>query len=85
MTAQLPELRLARVTIHLLRDGSILKAAVETNRGDWQDPYTDTALKQKFMELTTRLWPADQAEQIHTAIMVMEKYPVRDLFFPVSE
>ena len=83
MTAQLPELRPARVTIHL-RDGSILKAAVETNRGDWQDPYTDTALKQKFMALTTRLWPADQAEQIHTAIMVMEKYPVRDLFFPVS-
>ena len=83
MTAQLPELRPARVTIHL-RDGSILKAAVETNRGDWQDPYTDTALKEKFMALTTRLWPADQAEQIHTAIMAMEKHPIRDLFFPAS-
>ena len=39
MSAKLPDLRPANVTITLV-NGEQLTASVETNRGDWQDPYT---------------------------------------------
>ena len=56
MSAKLPGLRPASVTI-FLQDGSQFQAAVETNRGDWQDPYSPDQLFDKYVSLASRLWP----------------------------
>jgi len=71
MSAKLPDLRPATVTI-TLANGDVLKASVETNRGDWQDPYTPAQIKDKYLSLTTRLWSDEKAEDVFAAIMSMD-------------
>ncbi|MEC7667498.1 MAG: MmgE/PrpD family protein, partial [Pseudomonadota bacterium] len=56
MTEKLPDLRPASVTV-LMKDGRRFHASVETNRGDWQDPYSPEQLVEKYMGLAGRLWP----------------------------
>ena len=56
MTEKLPDLRPASVTV-FMKDGSRFHASVETNRGDWQDPYSPEQLVEKYMGLAGRLWP----------------------------
>ncbi|MET0293549.1 MAG: MmgE/PrpD family protein [Phenylobacterium sp.] len=53
MTAQLPQHRPARVTLHLT-DGSSAAAEVRTNRGDDADPYSRDELSAKFDALFGR-------------------------------
>ena len=71
MSAKLPDLRPATVTI-TLADGDVLEASVETNRGDWQDPYTPAQIKEKYLSLTTRIWSDEKAEDVFAAIMNMD-------------
>ncbi|MSQ50134.1 MAG: MmgE/PrpD family protein [Betaproteobacteria bacterium] len=63
LTAMLPQLRPARVTIHL-RDGRELKGAADSNRGDDQDPYSREELCAKFSELTERAWSREAAQDL---------------------
>ena len=60
MSQKLPDFRPAEVTI-TFKDGTVLKETVETNKGDWQDPYNEEQLKTKFLDLTTRLWPSEKS------------------------
>jgi 2-methylcitrate dehydratase PrpD len=71
MSAKLPDLRPATVTI-TLANGDVLEASVETNRGDWQDPYTPAQIKEKYLSLTTRIWSDEKAEDVFAAIMNMD-------------
>jgi len=73
MSAQLPNLRPARVTI-TLTDGTTLDAAVQTNRGDWQDPYQADELNQKYLSLTARLWSNQKAKQVHDLVMTLDQH-----------
>ena len=68
MTARLPDLRPASVTVGM-KDGTRFRASVETNRGDWQDPYSQEQLSDKFMSLATRLWPEELCKNISNQIM----------------
>ena len=68
MTAALPELRPARVTV-TRADGRVFSAGVETNRGDESDPYSEAELHSKFMSLTARLWSASKAEAVWEATL----------------
>ena len=72
MSAKLPGLRPASVTI-FLQDGSQFQAAVETNRGDWQDPYSPDQLFDKYVSLASRLWPETLCQQIADQIHNMEQ------------
>lgn len=63
MTARLPQFRPARVEV-TLASGRILVAAVETNRGDDQDPYSREELVGKYFSLAERVWPRAVAEQV---------------------
>ena len=78
MTGKLPNLRPADVYIQMA-NGSTFKAQVTTNRGDWQDPYSEEELKQKFISLTTRLWSQKKALNIYSKSMKLEKIPLDDL------
>jgi len=72
MTAKLPDLRPASVNI-LMKDGRRYQAGVETNRGDWQDPYTPDQLSDKFMSLTRRLWPEALCQNVEDRIKRIEQ------------
>ena len=78
MTGKLPNLRPANVYIQMV-NGSTFKAQVTTNRGDWQDPYSEEELKQKFISLTTRLWSQKKALNVYSKSMKLEKIPLDDL------
>ena len=72
MTERLPDLRPASVTIYM-KDGSRFQASVETNRGDWQDPYRPDQLYEKYRSLTRRLWPEALSKQIVDRIQNIEQ------------
>ena len=78
MTGKLPNLRPADVYIQMA-NGSTFKAQVTTNRGDWQDPYSEEELKQKFISLTTRLWSQKKALNVYSKSIKLEKIPLDDL------
>ena len=68
MTAKLPQFRPARVDLRL-RDGRMLSAAVEANRGDDQDPYSRDELTGKYFSLTARVWTPDTADDVRKKIL----------------
>ena len=80
MTKKLPELRPAHVTI-VMKDGSRFEATVETNRGDWQDPYSPEQLVEKYMGLAGRLWPKTYCLRIREHIQKIEQASVFDELF----
>jgi 2-methylcitrate dehydratase PrpD len=63
LTAKLPGLRPARVTV-TLTDGRVLRAESLTNRGDTEDPYSEDEVRAKFMELSEPIWDRAHAEKI---------------------
>jgi 2-methylcitrate dehydratase PrpD len=69
MTAQLPGLRPARLRV-TLADGSVHEAAVTTNRGDTEDPYAEQEVREKFRELTERVY-GPRARAIEDAVMAL--------------
>jgi 2-methylcitrate dehydratase PrpD len=62
LTARLPGGRPARVTVRLT-DGRVLSAESLTNRGDTEDPYSETEARTKFIELTP-VWGRTRAEAV---------------------
>ena len=74
MTAKLPNLRPAQVTI-VMKTGERFEASVETNRGDWQDPYSADQLAEKYMSLAGRLWPEAYCEEVISQIQNAEQLP----------
>lgn len=68
MSARLPNERPARVTIYL-KDGSTRTGEAGVNRGDDASPYTREELRQKFMNLTGRIWPAAHCEKLLQATL----------------
>ena len=72
MSAQLPARRPARLAI-AMADGTRLEAATQTNRGDWSDPYRPDELREKYLNLTGRLWTGSGAKAVHDEIMTLEQ------------
>ncbi|MFC7556157.1 hypothetical protein ACFQU7_33875 [Pseudoroseomonas wenyumeiae] len=71
LTARLPGLRPARLRV-LLRDGTMREAAVETNRGDTEDPYDAAEITAKFHELADPVWSRAHAQRLADAVMTMD-------------
>ena len=72
MTERLPDLRPASVTV-FMKDGSRFHASVETNRGDWQDPYDQDQLFEKYQSLALRLWNETTCNQVARRINSIEQ------------
>lgn len=72
LTAQLPGLRPARLTV-TLRDGSTHRAEVLTNRGDTEDPYAREDILAKFREMAAPVWGEAAAETLITAVEAVEE------------
>lgn len=68
LTAKMPEYRPAAVVVHF-KDGTTAEAETLTNKGDSEDPYDASDLREKFDELTTRLWTSEQARDVYDCVM----------------
>ena len=68
MSARLPNERPSRVTIYL-KDGSTITGEAGVNRGDDASPYTREELREKFLNLTGRIWPAAHCERLLQATL----------------
>ena len=73
MSAQLPDLRPAEVSI-TMKNGHNFKAGVKTNRGDWQDPYNNAQLKEKYMSLTARRWSHKTSNTVYNNIVSLDRF-----------
>ena len=73
MSAQLPDLRPAEVSI-TMNNGHHFKAGVKTNRGDWQDPYNNAQLKEKYMSLTARRWSHKTSDTVYNNIVSLDRF-----------
>ena len=78
MTAKLPDLRPATVKIKMV-DGKLFETGVETNRGDWQDPYPEKDLKDKFISLVSRIYTTEDAANIFGQLMMLENHNLNDM------
>ncbi|MBX9942975.1 MAG: MmgE/PrpD family protein [Reyranella sp.] len=70
MTAKLPQLRPARVTLQL-GDGRTLAASVDTNRGDDQAPYSRDELTGKYFSLAERVWSHEAADALRRRLLAL--------------
>jgi 2-methylcitrate dehydratase PrpD len=70
MTLRLPQERPARVTISLT-NGDTLEGEVGVNRGDDALPYSRAELRDKFLDLTARVWPTAHSEAVLQATLQM--------------
>ena len=78
MTAKLPDLRPATVKIKMV-DAKLFETGVETNRGDWQDPYPEKDLKDKFISLVSRIYTTEDAANIFGQLMMLEDHNLNDM------
>ena len=68
-----------------MKDGKRFQAEVETNRGDWQDPYTSDQLSEKFVSLTQRLWPEILCRKVQDRIQNIEQVTDLDEIFSETD
>ena len=73
MSAKLPDLRPASVDIKM-KDGSRFSEEVETNRGDWLDPYDSDQLKDKYMSLATRRWSKQASDEVYKNLVTIDNF-----------
>lgn len=74
LTAKLPGLRPARVTLDLA-DGRRFRAEVLTNKGDTEDPYTRDDVIAKFHEVAGPALGRERAEALVSAALSLETAP----------
>jgi 2-methylcitrate dehydratase PrpD len=73
MTAAAPRLRQARVTVRLM-DGRSATHAVDTHRGDFQRPFTEAELRDKFRELAGAALTAEGVALVEQAVNRCEQW-----------
>jgi 2-methylcitrate dehydratase PrpD len=71
LTARLPGLRPARVTV-TLQDGRIFKAEALTNKGDTEDPYSAAEVREKFMEIAIPRLGDARATALASQVLAIE-------------
>ena len=79
MTKKLPDFRPASVKI-TMNNGAVFETEVQTNRGDWQNPYKDHDLKDKFISLASRIFNHKDAEDQYDQLMTLEQQNLNLLF-----
>jgi 2-methylcitrate dehydratase PrpD len=74
MTALVPKLRPARVTV-TLADGRSATSARDSHRGDFSDPFGEDELRAKFRELAATVLTEDGAAAVEQAVDRIEDWP----------
>jgi len=71
LTAMMPDHRPSQVTLNL-KDGTRLKAEAFINKGDFEDPYSENELLEKYNELALPVWGEENAKKIYRAIAAVD-------------
>lgn len=71
LTAMMPDQRPSRVVLNL-KDGTRLKAEAFINKGDFEDPYSESELLEKYKELALPVWGDETAEKIYQTIAIVD-------------
>ena len=74
LTAMMPAKRPARVTLNL-KDGTQLRAEAFVNKGDFEDPYSQNELREKYYELAIPVWGEEKAQNVYATIANVDKLP----------
>jgi 2-methylcitrate dehydratase PrpD len=74
MTAKVPQLRPARVTVTLI-DGRSATVSRESHRGDFSEPFTESEIRAKFRELAATVVTDDGAAAVEQAFDRIEDWP----------
>jgi 2-methylcitrate dehydratase PrpD len=78
-TAMMPARRPSRVTLELT-DGTTLSAETFLNKGDFEAPYSDREIEDKFLSLVQPVWGETRSREILGALMDLENSgDIRDL------
>lgn len=72
LTAMLPSLRPARVTIRLT-DGRSFTAQAMTNKGDTEDPYTSAEVQEKFLDVAAPVIGIEKARSLRDLALTMDQ------------
>jgi 2-methylcitrate dehydratase PrpD len=78
MTPLVPRLRPARVTL-TLTDGRCVTRATESHRGDFNQPFTESELRDKFRELSGATLAPDGVAAVEHAVDCAEDWETLDL------
>jgi len=79
MTAKVPALRPARVTV-VLKNGQSATRSVDSHRGDFNQPYTEAELRDKFHALATEVVSTAGARALEAAVDALQnRQTVADL------
>jgi len=70
-TAMMPERRPSKVTL-ILTDGSTFSAETFLNKGDFEDPYSESEIERKFYNLVEPVWGQSRANEILKGLMALE-------------
>jgi hypothetical protein len=73
MSALAPRLRQARVTV-VLTDGRRATRSCNSHRGDFNDPFAESELRDKFRELAGTVLTADGVRQVEDAVDTCERW-----------
>ncbi len=71
LTAMMPDQRPSRVTL-ILKDGARLKAEAFINKGDFEDPYSESELLEKYNELALPVWGDETAQKIYRMVAALD-------------
>ncbi len=71
MTAKTPALRPARVTVRLT-DGRSATHAVDSHRGDFNQPFTETEIREKFRTLANEVLTTDGVMALEDAVSTLD-------------
>ena len=74
LTAMMPDQRPSQVTL-ILKDGTRLKAEAFINKGDFEDPYSERELLEKYNELALPVWNQETAQKIYGAVAEVDTIP----------
>jgi 2-methylcitrate dehydratase PrpD len=74
LTAMMPDRRPSKVSV-TLKDGAAFGAEAFVNKGDFEDPYAETELEDKFHELADPVWGRQTADALFLAFGSLENLP----------
>jgi 2-methylcitrate dehydratase PrpD len=74
MSARVPRLRPARVTV-TLTDGRSATHSRDSHRGDFSDPFSEAELRDKFRELAGVVLSAEGVDAVERAVDHIEEWP----------
>lgn len=84
LTARLPGLRPARVTV-TLKDGRVFRGEALTNKGDTEDPYSAAEVQEKFLDVSAPVIGQARARELMEAVLDLEVAPSLANLIKLSE